>query len=353
MNSLAKTIVLLLPAFPANESETHWVPTQQLLVRVWKKQYPHIKLVVLSFYYPVGDTEYNWHGVEVMSFNGAKQRKLRRVFFWNRIWKQLNRIRKENNLVGIFSCWCGECALIGHYFGRRYRIAHYCWLCGQDARKTNPMVKWIRPHSEELVAMSDFLVTEFYTNHGIRPQHMIPNAIDPSAFPQELPRVRDIDILGAGSLSALKRYGLFAEVVQALQQAIPSLRAMLCGDGEDRQKIQAFIRQEKLEDNFLLAGEKPHREVLSAMQRTKIFLHTSSYEGFGVACLEALYAGAHVISFSKPIDKDIPHWHIVHSKEEMIAKARTLLMDATTPYTPIQLYTMNDTVQSVMALFEH
>lgn len=353
MNSRAKTIVILLPAFPATESETHWVPTQQQLVKTWKEQYPHLQLIVLSFYYPIGDTIYDWHGVEVRSFNGARQRKLRRVFFWNRIWKQLNHIRRENELAGIFSCWCGECALIGHYYGRRYNIAHYCWLCGQDARKNNTMVKWIRPRPEELIAMSDFLVTEFYTNHGIRPQHMIPNAIDPAAFPRELPPARDIDVLGAGSLSALKRYGLFAEVVKALQRSLPSLKAMLCGDGEDREIIQAFIRQEQLHDILLLAGELPHGEVLAAMQRTKLFLHTSSYEGFGVACLEALYAGAHVISFSKPLSRDIPHWHIVSSKEEMMAKAAALLADPATSYTPVQLYTMQDTVKAIMGLFEH
>ena len=54
------------------------------------------------------------------------------------------------------------------------------------------------------------------------------------------------------------------------------------------------------------------------MQRTKIFLHTSSYEGFSGACLEALYAGAHVISFCEPMKQKIDHWHIVKDEKEML-----------------------------------
>jgi SAM-dependent methyltransferase len=87
------------------------------------------------------------------------------------------------------------------------------------------------------------------------------------------------------------------------------------------------------------------------MQRTKILLHTSGYEGFGVVCLEALYAGAHVISFCRPMEQDIPHWHIADSPEEMMQMAEEILRDPATSYTPVLPYTMKDTVRSVMELF--
>jgi len=353
MKSHPETLVILTPAFPADETETHWVPTQQLFVKTLMEQFPRVKIMVLSFYYPSKNATYNWHGLQVTSFDGTQQRKMQRVFFWGRVWKELNRIRRENNIIGLFSFWCGECALIGSYFGRRHGIRHFCWLCGQDARKTNRMVKFIRPRPQELVAMSDFLVNEFYKNHGIRPGYMIPNAINPASFPRESSARRDIDILGAGSLSRLKRYDLFAEVVKSLHSLFPGFRAVLCGDGEDKQKIQAFIQHAALEAVLSLPGEMPHRETLELMQRAKIFLHTSEYEGFGVVCLEALYAGAHVISFSKPLNQEIPQWHVVQDMKEMIAKAVEILQDPATEYKRVSLYTMDATVKSVMALFEH
>jgi len=145
MAARSKTLVVLTPAFPAHEAETNWVPTQQLFIAALKAHFPHLHIVVLSFYYPYKADRYEWRDIGIQSFNGLQQRKWRRPFFWNAIWKKLKTLRREEDLVGIFSFWCGECALIGHYFGRRYGIRHFCWLCGQDARASNKMVNLSAP----------------------------------------------------------------------------------------------------------------------------------------------------------------------------------------------------------------
>ena len=80
------------------------------------------------------------------------------------------------------------------------------------------------------------------------------------------------------------------------------VKAVLIGEGPERMKLQSLITALGLQSNISLTGELSHPEVLQWMQRTKIFLHPSSYEGFGVVCIEALHAGAHVISFVKPMD---------------------------------------------------
>jgi len=46
-----------------------------------------------------------------------------------------------------------------------------------------------------------------------------------------------------------------------------------------------------------------HPELLEWMQRGKVFLHPSSYEGFGIVCIEALCSGAEVISFVKTYEQ--------------------------------------------------
>ena len=352
MSSHPKVLVILTPAFPADESPVNWVTTQQLFIRTIKESYPQGKVIVLSFYYPYSAATYEWHGIPVTSFDGTHHRKLRHILFWQRIWKKLADIRRENEIVGLFSFWCGECALIGHYYGLRYGIRHYCWLCGQDARKGNKLVKFIRPRPDELIAMSDFLVDEFVRNHGVRPQYMIPNGIDPRDFAPVTPLERDVDILGVGTLSRFKQYDLFVGIIGSLQSSLPAIKGLHCGEGEDKERIQALIREAGMEAHFSLLGETPHREVLGYMQRTRILLHTSDYEGFGVVCLEALYAGAHVISFVKPMKRDIPHWHVVSTAEEMRDKARELLLAPDTKYTPVCPYLMKDTVAAVLSLFE-
>ena len=351
MNARPGTLVILTPAFPAGEAETHWVPTQQLFVKTLKSLYPGLDIRVLSFYYPYRQTRYEWQEIPVRAFDGTSRRKTGRPFFYRDVWQELKAIRQEADIVGLFSFWCGECALIGHYFGKRYGIKHFCWLCGGDARASNRLVRFIRPRPEELIAMSDFLVREFEKNHGIRPAYMIPNGIDPGTFPPAPGTPRDIDILGVGSLSRLKRYDLFVEITRALRERFPGIRVVHCGEGEDKERILGMIREAGLENHFELLGEKPHAEALGLMQRAKVFLHTSDYEGFGIVCLEALYAGARVISFSKPLNKEVPHWEVASGVAEMTRMAGEILAQPGLPFSPVLERTMQDTVREVMGLF--
>ena len=350
-NDKPETLVLLSPAFPGNESETSWVPTQQVFVRTLKQQFPHLHIVVLAFFYPRQPGSYQWHGVEVISFDAAHRTKMGRLLFWRRVWLTLKDIRSRSRLVGVFSFWCGECALLGHWFSRRFGIRHLCWICGQDARATNKLVRFIRPAPEELIAMSDFLAEEFYRNHRIQPAHRIYNAIDPDGFPPFPAGKRTIDILGAGSLSRLKQYDILVMIIGSLRPDFPGIRATICGDGEERQELEQLIKVQRLQRHVTLAGERPHRDVLSLMQQSRIFLHPSSYEGFGVVCLEALYAGARVISFCKPLDREVPNWWVVNTVEEMAARVRELLLEREPVYTPVLEHTMQDAVHAVMRLF--
>ena len=286
----------------------------------------------------------------VIPFGGMNKGIIARLFLWRHLWRTLHELKRENIIVGLFSYWCGECALIGKYFGKRNNMKHFSWITGRDARKGNRYIKLIRPQSHELIAMSDFLSQEFYRNYGVQPARVIPNGIDPSLF-QVQSTERDITILGVGSLIPLKQYDVFINALKEIAEKIPAANAMLCGKGPQEMELQKLIVQQQLQNNIVLAGEKPHAEILRLMQRTKIFLHTSNYEGFSTVCLEALYAGCHVISFIKPMQRDIDHWHIVQTKEEMITKALYLLNDAATQYKSVYLYSMDESAKSVMNLF--
>lgn len=347
-----KTLVILSPAFPANESEDTWVVSQQLFVKTVKKNFPGVNVIVLTFFYPHHKSPYSWNDIPIIPFDGMKKRKWRRPLFWREIWNHLNKIRQENGIYGLFSFWCGECALIGKYYGSRYHIKHFTWICGQDARSGNNWVKFIRPSPDSLVAMSPFLVREFFNNHKIKPGHTIHNAIDPTSFPNQVAMERDIDILAAGSFEIPKQYHLLAEIVSSLKESFPSIRCYHSGMGPEKDNVQAMINQLQLENNLSLLGVKSHQEVLKLMQRAKVFLHPSLYEGFSTVCLEALYAGAHVISFCYPLDQPVTNWHVVKTTGEMRLMAEKILKDSFTVYAPVKLFSMDETVNAVMELFD-
>jgi glycosyltransferase involved in cell wall biosynthesis len=346
------TLLILSPGFPADENDSTCLPAQQVFVKVLKENFPRLNIIVLSFQYPFSASEYLWNGIKVKSFGGGEKGKGYRLLLWLHVWRTLKKIERGNNVIGLLSFWCGECALIGKRFGKKYSLPHFTWLLGQDARKENKYVKMMHVSATELIAMSDFLAEEFYRNFSIIPAYTIPNGIDATSF--AAPELeRKIDVLGAGSLIQLKRYEVFIEIIKELSVTNPSIKAVICGKGPEKNHLEKLIGKYGLKDNLVLAGELPHHQVHQSMRKTKVFLHPSSYEGFSTACLEALYGGAHVISFCKPMNQQLRHWHVVNTKEEMLQKAIELLKDPAIEYESVMPFSMHTSAKKMMELFNY
>ena len=345
------TIIIISPAFPQNESETWWVPSQQLLVKSIQRQYPELNIEVISLLYPETTTQYTWHNCNVYPINGLRHSKFLRPLRWQFAWKQLKHIHQQQSVIGIISFWCGECAFIANRFARKHSLRHISWICGQDAAPGNKFPWFIRPRATELAAMSYFLSETFYRNHGVKPAYIISNAVDTIHFPVATNTTRDIDIAGAGSFEPLKRYPMWVELTAQLRDQFPHIKAIHYGMGVEKDLCEHLIHQHKLESNCFLAGAQPHEEILRALQRTKILLHTSRYEGCSTVCLEALYAGAKVISFCYPFQQAVPNWYVVNTKEEMLAKATELLQDTTIQYQSTLLHSMDESARGMMRLF--
>jgi hypothetical protein len=56
-----------------------------------------------------------WHNNLVIPFNGMHKKKLPRFLMWVNILRKLAAIRRRHNVIGIFSMWCHECALVAKY----------------------------------------------------------------------------------------------------------------------------------------------------------------------------------------------------------------------------------------------
>src|SRR5690606_12136809 len=118
-----------------------------------------------------------------------------------------------------------------------------------------------------------------------------------------------------------------------------------------RIKLENMIKQYGLQDSTRLHGELPHYEVLSSMRNSKILLHPSSAEGYPGVCMEALYAGAHVVSFCKPMNEIIEHWHTVSSEEEMEQKVFELLTNPNLSHQSVVCRNIDQTARQFLDLF--
>jgi glycosyltransferase involved in cell wall biosynthesis len=343
-------LVILTPGFAASEEDTTCLPMQQAVVRTLVKKYPHLQIVVLSFQYPYAEKNYTWNGATVYSFNGRNKGHAHRLLLRRKINCVLTEIHRTGKIIGLLSFWYGECAAVGKLFARKHGLRHCCWLLGQDARKGNKYPKRYPLQAGELIALSDFLQAEFERNYSVKPAHVVPPGVSASdGLPQSFHK--DIDILGTGSLIPLKQFDKFILAVAKIKAAIGPLSVVLIGEGPERPKLQLLIHQLALEDTIQLTGELPHPEVTKRMQRTKLLLHPSSYEGFGVVMVEALNSGAQVISFVKPMLQNVENWHIVNDLDEMVQTATAILrlpivIARTEPVFPIE-----DTAKKLVDLF--
>ncbi|MEP6750408.1 MAG: glycosyltransferase [Bacteroidota bacterium] len=350
MNSDNKTLIVLTPGFPANEADSTCLPFPQLFVKTFKQLNPSVKIIVVAFQYPFAISDYEWNGVAVIAFNGRNRGKINRLLLWKTIWKKLSAIIKENNVAGILNFWLGECGLIGKWAAKKHTVKSFTWLLGQDARKNNHYFPLIKPTAHSLIALSDFIAAEFNRNYGIMPANIIPPGIDATEFGLYGPE-RDIDILGSGSLISLKQYPIFIKTVRHLVKKHPNIKTIICGKGAQGKYLQQLIEDAGLQKNVELCGEVNHDAVLKLMQRSKIFLHPSSYEGFATVINEALCAGAHVISFCKPMQAVFIHQHIVQSEDEMAEKANELLADNNLNHDSVITFPIETTCRKISALF--
>jgi glycosyltransferase involved in cell wall biosynthesis len=350
MENRQQTLVILTPGFPASEADT-FTPPQQVFVKALKEANPGLNIIVLAFQYPYASKIYRCYGVTVMSFGSAVGGKIHHSYTGLRVWLTLKRLNKKHLIIGLLSFWLGKCALIGSKFAKKYNLKHYTWILGQDAKSGNKYIARIRPNGANLIALSDFIKREVTRNYDIIPQHIIPVGVDTSLFKTDT-NTKDIDVFGAGSLIPLKQYYVFLEVIAGLKPTFPNINAAIAGTGPQAKQLQQTIKALGLENNVTLLGWLPHTEVLAIMQRTKVFLHPSNYEGFGAVCLEALYAGAKVISFVKPMDDAIPNWHIAVNKLQMATLTQQILSDKNISHQSVLPYTIQDNVKAMIKLFE-
>jgi glycosyltransferase involved in cell wall biosynthesis len=166
-----------------------------------------------------------------------------------------------------------------------------------------------------------------------------------------MPFVRDIDILGVGALIPLKQFDVLIKITESLRKHIPGIQVRICGIGEERENLVSLINNAGLHNNIQLTGSLKHEEVLQLLQRTKLLVHPSAYEGFSTVCLEALYAGAGVVSFVKPMNHDIRNWQIAVSTEDMTAMALRFLQ-TNFMHESITIYSMNDIAKDMMHLYD-
>lgn len=106
---------------------------------------------------------------------------------------------------------------------------------------------------------------------------------------------RENIIVTAGRLTYQKGTEYLARVAAAVLKKHSDWKWLILGDGEERNILERAIAENHLEDRLILKGTVDSVE--GYLERAKLFVLTSRYEGFGMCLVEALQMKLPCVSF--------------------------------------------------------
>lgn len=180
------------------------------------------------------------------------------------------------------------------------RVKHICW---EHFGFSNNIDKLQRRFARQLAARyCDSVVTlterdKQYWLKGTRHKSQIISIANYCPFP---PQTFDKEentkiVLSVGSLTHIKGFDMLLEAWVQVNRALPDWKLIIVGEGEDRQKLTKFVKENNLIDSVQMVGRIA--DIGKYYKRAEVFCLSSRFEGFGMVLIEALAFGLPIVSF--------------------------------------------------------
>ncbi len=167
-----------------------------------------------------------------------------------------------------------------------------------------------------------------------KPHYVLYNAINPSDFEGESNLALEKDkryLVCVGRLVKLKNFDVVIKAFSLVHSKFPDLRLLIIGEGKERKNLENLVKSLGINGKVIFTGYRT--DVPRILKSCHVFLMPSDYEGFGIAHLEAMYAGLPAV-----ISPNVPSREIASEccfispiKPEAIAeKIEKLLVDEKT-----------------------
>ncbi|MDI6820370.1 MAG: glycosyltransferase family 4 protein [Candidatus Hodarchaeaceae archaeon] len=199
-----------------------------------------------------------------------------------------------------------EIPLYLHHYRRDYGPLvypglFYVWLYNNLPRYAD-LVETVSVQNIEPMVRSYGIAREriFVTGNGIE--------IEKYKYSKE--KQQTIAVLGR--LVSYKRVDMAIEIFRRVKEKVPDVKLVIVGDGPDRRRLMELAKDKGIKFRGFVAEQ----EKLRVLQRAKVLLSCSEFEGFGIVPIEALACGAF------PVVSDIP------AHREVVGKRGFLFRDA-------------------------
>jgi len=176
------------------------------------------------------------------------------------------------------------------------------------ARLTPRLMRLFYPWADGIVAISQGVAADLSRITGIRRERitviynpvvtpeLFERAKDPLAHPWFPPGQPPV-ILGVGRLTKAKDFPTLIRAFALVRRELPA-RLVILGEGEERPRLEALVKELGLEDDVALPGfvENPY----AYMSRAAVFVLSSAWEGLPNVLIQAMACGCPVVSTDCP-----------------------------------------------------
>jgi len=160
-----------------------------------------------------------------------------------------------------------------------------------------PFYPLIYPKAKKIVACAKAIENKLIDQFGFTNTTTIYNSVDAthaiSKSSEPIEETRPF-LLSVGRLAPQKGFDYLIEAFAA-SQAKQDVDLLICGEGDDREKLQALIDENGLTDNVILKGNVENPFAYYA--KAEFFVLSSRHEGFPNILIEALACECPCVSF--------------------------------------------------------
>lgn len=170
------------------------------------------------------------------------------------------------------------------------------------------LIKTFYPYADAVVAVSRGVAEDLVTTTKL-PMEKIKVIYNPVITPELFAKAEEpLDhpwfrpgeppvVLGVGRLTQAKDFPTLIRAFALVRKERPA-RLMILGEGEERPKLEALVRELGLEEDVALPGfvENPYKY----MKRAAVFVLSSRWEGLPAVLIEAMALGTPVVATNCP-----------------------------------------------------
>lgn len=314
----------------------------QLIVKELVRQ--GIKVTVVATQYPFSEEKYEWFNTTVYPLNGKNSKISSLLNSKRKLKRTINHIHNIDPIDVIHGFWLLKSSYDCIAISQQMKLPLVLSAFGQDVLPKNRFLNRIMDSSVKVITTSEF-----------QKNILKECAKDISVIPLGVEQVeltdKSIDCIGVGSLIDLKNYDYFLNLIQGVKQSIPSIKCVLIGEGPKRSELELKVIRLGLQENIEIKGEVGREDTLRFIAQSKVLIHPSKYEGFGLVILEALASRTKVLATKVGVAPEIPEVTLIKNDLEKDVDALLNLLKGELK-NPV-LYPIAQTVERYIRVYDN